>query len=161
MVEPSTTTRAVVAVNVVHWGVQTAGAAGGGQWRERKGVGRVEYKQDQTPERVVVLALTLALSRSLLCTLACVFSSCFVFNCNPGGMAGLATSASISSFITWSACSGHRSLHGIRTLTIYTGARKSNLPSRRLLARTATITGAPPIPRVRLLNFTCFFVCLR
>lgn len=65
-------------------------------------------------------------------------------------MAGLATSASISSFVTWSTCSGHRSLNGIRTLVTYTGARKSNLPNCRLLDRTATINGPSAVPRVRL-----------
>ena len=64
-------------------------------------------------------------------------------------MAGLATSAGISSFITWSACSGHRSLNGIRTLATYTGAHKGNIPNRRLLGRTATIIGSSSIPRVR------------
>jgi hypothetical protein len=117
------------------------GTEGGGRTQTRPNTGRT------------CRSLTLALFRSLLCTLACTFSTCFVFNRNPGGMAGLATSASISSFITWSACSGHRSLNGIRTLTTYTGARKSNLPNRRLLGRT--ITGSSQIPKVRFVDFTC------
>lgn len=64
-------------------------------------------------------------------------------------MAGLATSASISSFITWGTCSGHRSLNGIRTLATYAGTRKSNTPNRSLLNRTATVSGPSPISRVR------------
>lgn len=60
-------------------------------------------------------------------------------------MAGLATSASISSFISWSTCSGHRSLAGLRSLATHAGTRRSNIANRRLLDRTATVTGASQI----------------
>jgi len=90
----------------------------------------------------VTLTLPLSALYSCLCLLF------LRFNRNPGGMAGLATSASISSFITWSACSSHRSLNGIRTLTTYAGARKTLPPNRRLLDRTVTATGPSQIHRV-------------
>ena len=64
-------------------------------------------------------------------------------------LCGPAISAGISSFITWSGCSGHRSLNDIRTLAAYTGTHKDNIPNRRLLGRTATIIGSSSIPRVR------------
>ena len=76
---------------------------------------------------------------------------CFIFNRSPGVMAGLPTSASISSFITWSTCSGHRSLHGLRSFATFAAARRSNLPNRGVLDRTSITTGPSQNFRVRSL----------
>ena len=97
----------------------------------------------------------LPFTRSSFCTPCCTLR-CFIFNRNLGVMAGLATSASISSFITWSTCSGHRSLNGLRSLTTYTAARRTNLPNRRVLDRAAAVTGPFQISRVCFISRASF-----
>lgn len=137
----------VVAVSVARRGVP----ADGGQWKKRKGVDSSGTSRTQTGPNTGRTLPDVTLFRSLFCTPACIFPSCFVLNCTQSGMAGLGTSAGISSFITWSTCSGHRSLNSLRTFATYTGARKNNPPNRRLLGRTATVTSPSTIPRVRFL----------
>ena len=104
-----------------------------------------EYKQDQTPEGSC-LSPTPRHSSAPRSLPACIF--CSVFNRNPGVMAGLATSAGISSFITWSTCSGHRSLTCLRSLTTYTGARRGHLATHRPLDKAVTVNGPSQISRV-------------
>ena len=149
VVESPTATR-VVAVVVVNAMVKDrkvlneAGGSDGTGWIGREW-GRIQTRpntgrklSESDPETLV---------SSLFFTLACIF--CSVFNRNPGVMAGLATSAGISSFITWSTCSGHRSLTCLRSLTTYTGARRGHLATHRPLDKAVTVNGPSQISRVR------------
>lgn len=141
VVESPTTTTAVVVV--VSWRI---GEGCRRKWEEVGSSGR-RWNPNKTKHRKDFRFHRLqSFARSPHYTPCCTLR-CFVSNRNPGVMAGLATSASISSFITWSTCSGHRSLNGLRSLATYTAAHRNNL--RRVLDRATTVTGPAQISRVR------------
>ena len=153
IVMESQTTTSVVVVNAGF--VNRAGGNGGGRGRIPSGMRRVANKAKYRKDLSCVTSLTLF--RYLLCTPP--VSSPASFNPSPGVMTGLAAATSISSFITWSTCSGHRSLNGLRTLATYRGADKSYLPNRRLLYRTATVTGPSQTHRVCFLSSCISLPC--
>lgn len=123
---------------------------------ETEGSGLVGGKVDtnKTKHRKELSFSTVYTLQSLLCTPGRTVR-CFTLNRNPGVMAGLATSAGISSFITWSTCSGHRSLNGLRSFATYAAARRSNIPNRRVLDRASHSTGPSQISRV-CFTIPCF-----